>query len=543
MENSYKNPEFIKISETIRALRQSRGINQEVLADALSVSTQAVSKWETGSSLPDVTMIPRIAGYFGVSTDHLYFGGEVPEPAVAAEEIPHAQKPDSPFPEDGVLRVVQFMGSVMLSAEEAKAGEVIELSLGEAALLAENSGSQIIIPTEVYGSAIINGTVNGSVKADGDVNCGTVNGNAAAGLSLKCATVNGSVSAGGDVIANRVMGNVSAGGRAPESDIRKFEQEFERKFNEEWEREVDRAAERADRHAEEWDREAERADRRAERRESRSFERSFGRDFGREMGRLGKELGRAFSFGKKQSGSMPDLPFPDDGVLRVVQFVGQQPVSWKENSEPMQLEIGAADQNAQKAVQIEIYGNADINGGVNGNVTADGSVGCADVGGNVTSDGDVSCAGVGGSVVADGDVQCGDVGGAVTADGDVQCGDVGGGVTTDGDVQCGDVGGGVTTDGDVSCGNISGNVTAEGSVECGSVGGNISADGDISCGDVVGSVSAEGEVSCGIVSRDVSCEGNLSCGDILGNVKNCEGNIECGDIGGNISCEGDIIRK
>ena len=41
----------IKLCENIRALRQSRGINQETLAEALSVSTQAVSKWETGVSL------------------------------------------------------------------------------------------------------------------------------------------------------------------------------------------------------------------------------------------------------------------------------------------------------------------------------------------------------------------------------------------------------------------------------------------------------------------------------------------------------------
>ena len=56
----------------IRELRKRKDISQEVLAEALCVSFQAVSKWETGASLPDVTLIPAIATFFGVSTDELF---------------------------------------------------------------------------------------------------------------------------------------------------------------------------------------------------------------------------------------------------------------------------------------------------------------------------------------------------------------------------------------------------------------------------------------------------------------------------------------
>lgn len=42
------------------------------MANYLGVSFQAVSKWETGSTMPDVTMIPAIASFFRVSTDELF---------------------------------------------------------------------------------------------------------------------------------------------------------------------------------------------------------------------------------------------------------------------------------------------------------------------------------------------------------------------------------------------------------------------------------------------------------------------------------------
>lgn len=62
----------IRIGEKIRALRKQKNISQEVLAQYLGVSFQAVSKWENGDNLPDVVMIPAIASFFEVSTDELF---------------------------------------------------------------------------------------------------------------------------------------------------------------------------------------------------------------------------------------------------------------------------------------------------------------------------------------------------------------------------------------------------------------------------------------------------------------------------------------
>jgi len=63
---------MIKLGEKIKSLRKQKNISQEVFASYLGVSFQAVSKWENGNTMPDITMIPAIASYFGVSTDELF---------------------------------------------------------------------------------------------------------------------------------------------------------------------------------------------------------------------------------------------------------------------------------------------------------------------------------------------------------------------------------------------------------------------------------------------------------------------------------------
>ena len=62
----------VKLGAKIRELRKNRNIPQEVLAQHLGVSFQAVSKWENDTAMPDVTLIPAIASFFDVSTDELF---------------------------------------------------------------------------------------------------------------------------------------------------------------------------------------------------------------------------------------------------------------------------------------------------------------------------------------------------------------------------------------------------------------------------------------------------------------------------------------
>lgn len=59
------------LSEKLYALRKKSGISQEQLAEQLHVSRQAISKWETGQSVPEGDKLLAISNYFSVTIDYL----------------------------------------------------------------------------------------------------------------------------------------------------------------------------------------------------------------------------------------------------------------------------------------------------------------------------------------------------------------------------------------------------------------------------------------------------------------------------------------
>ncbi len=61
----------MKLHEKIFNQRKLKGLSQEELAEKLGVSRQAVSKWETGEALPEITKLKGLAEVFGVTTDFL----------------------------------------------------------------------------------------------------------------------------------------------------------------------------------------------------------------------------------------------------------------------------------------------------------------------------------------------------------------------------------------------------------------------------------------------------------------------------------------
>ena len=62
---------------TIKALREKSHLTQKALADALSVSDKAVSKWETGRGLPDVSLLEPLSAALGVSVAELLSGEQI----------------------------------------------------------------------------------------------------------------------------------------------------------------------------------------------------------------------------------------------------------------------------------------------------------------------------------------------------------------------------------------------------------------------------------------------------------------------------------
>lgn len=66
----------MNIADRIQSLRKNKGISQEELADKVGVSRQAVSKWESEQSVPDLDRVIIMSEYFGVTTDYILKGIE-----------------------------------------------------------------------------------------------------------------------------------------------------------------------------------------------------------------------------------------------------------------------------------------------------------------------------------------------------------------------------------------------------------------------------------------------------------------------------------
>lgn len=89
------------LGKRIGMLRRQKGIKQDALAEALGVSPQAVSKWENDQSCPDISLLPGLANYLGVTVDALLSGEKDLVPIV--QVVPDAQRKDV---KDMMLRIL-----------------------------------------------------------------------------------------------------------------------------------------------------------------------------------------------------------------------------------------------------------------------------------------------------------------------------------------------------------------------------------------------------------------------------------------------------
>ena len=62
----------MELGKKIKQLRLNKGVTQETLANALGVTYQAVSRWENETTMPDISLLPQISVFFGVSIDELF---------------------------------------------------------------------------------------------------------------------------------------------------------------------------------------------------------------------------------------------------------------------------------------------------------------------------------------------------------------------------------------------------------------------------------------------------------------------------------------
>ena len=65
-----------KVGKFIKKLRKDNNLTQQDLAEKLSVTYQAVSKWENGKSIPDISTLKLISDIFNVNIDELLDGNK-----------------------------------------------------------------------------------------------------------------------------------------------------------------------------------------------------------------------------------------------------------------------------------------------------------------------------------------------------------------------------------------------------------------------------------------------------------------------------------
>ena len=176
--------------EIIVRYRKNLGLTQEALAQRLGVTNQAVSKWESGQSCPDIALLPALADICGMA---LYIGHRQIQSSPAADEIRFCYEGPALNIESAVhVTCEAVMGNVT-------AGGNVDCD-------------------EVFGHVQAGGTVNcddikGNLSAQGSVNCDDVAGSVSAGGNVACDCVEGSVYAGGNVQADVIHGStITAGG-------------------------------------------------------------------------------------------------------------------------------------------------------------------------------------------------------------------------------------------------------------------------------------------------------------------------------------------
>lgn len=131
----------MNIGEKIRSLRKEKRTTQEELAAYLHISSQAISKWETGTSCPDIDFLPRLAIFFGTSLDNLLdFSQSQVDAAVEALVAESGRGGDDPAASEAFLRkaLEKYPNNDLLltciledmqeqNADKSRSAEIIEI--------------------------------------------------------------------------------------------------------------------------------------------------------------------------------------------------------------------------------------------------------------------------------------------------------------------------------------------------------------------------------------------------------------------------------
>ena len=222
------------LGNIIATYRKKMGLTQESLAQQLDVTNQAVSKWESDLSCPDVTLLPKLADIFDISIDKL-FGRE---PKFAPATPTASQSPifisHLPWNDDNTLYAVLYKGHQLMKTQGLNSSRIdgkitfkydgpalnvhshFSVECGDVTGSVDAGGRVECGDVGGYvdaGGRVDCGNVEGSVDAGSRVDCGDVGGNIDAGSNITCGSVGGNANAGGNIECGPVTGSVDAGGK------------------------------------------------------------------------------------------------------------------------------------------------------------------------------------------------------------------------------------------------------------------------------------------------------------------------------------------
>ena len=153
----------MSIGENIARLRKEKGWTQAELGEKLGVSNQAVSKWESGMTMPDVMLLPTLADTFGIYIDELFL-------REVKTEIHFDHCAELPWPDDNTIRIFQTIGKKIIKSQEANA--CIEVVFPQNC----NEKNRQYFKVEVFGNIVSDSSINGDVVCHGHINCYGING-------------------------------------------------------------------------------------------------------------------------------------------------------------------------------------------------------------------------------------------------------------------------------------------------------------------------------------------------------------------------------
>lgn len=141
-----------KVGERIARLRKEHGLTQGELAEKLNVTGQAVSKWENGSAMPELSLFIKLVGILNCSSDDLLFQNKKePNDRILLPKSPAVKK---------LLEKCKIMNTTEIKLSDVSASQTNEgrmlVSANNGIFKYDSCAKELIISKTVYGHNPIN---------------------------------------------------------------------------------------------------------------------------------------------------------------------------------------------------------------------------------------------------------------------------------------------------------------------------------------------------------------------------------------------------